>query len=99
MLVHVECKGVLKWVRIPMTDDCYDYFQLIQEGPTHRPIRHNLSFEENEHTPDGHLLHVSKDCLNLVTAASATHSSLSEVANAANRMNKKKRLFNSPLLF
>ena len=32
MLVQVECKGVLKWVRIPMKDDSYDYFQFIQEG-------------------------------------------------------------------
>ncbi|CAL8292674.1 unnamed protein product [Arctogadus glacialis] len=32
MLVQVECKGVLKWVRIPMKDDRYDYFQFIQEG-------------------------------------------------------------------
>ncbi|CAL8383707.1 unnamed protein product [Arctogadus glacialis] len=31
MLVQVECKGVLKWVRIPMKDDRYDYFQFIQE--------------------------------------------------------------------
>ncbi|XP_062396086.1 uncharacterized protein LOC134086912 [Sardina pilchardus] len=31
MLVQVECKGVLKWVRIPMKDDGYDYFQFIQE--------------------------------------------------------------------
>ncbi|XP_028420560.1 uncharacterized protein LOC114546094 [Perca flavescens] len=31
MLVQVECKGVLKWVRIPVKDDSYDYFQFIQE--------------------------------------------------------------------
>ncbi|KAJ8375057.1 hypothetical protein SKAU_G00056370 [Synaphobranchus kaupii] len=31
MLVQVEWKGVLKWVRIPMKDDFYDFFQFIQE--------------------------------------------------------------------
>ncbi|CAL9702426.1 unnamed protein product [Knipowitschia caucasica] len=31
MLVQVECKGVLKWVRVPMKEDHYDYFQFIQE--------------------------------------------------------------------
>ncbi|KAM4597229.1 uncharacterized protein V3H82_023060 [Fundulus diaphanus] len=31
MLVQVEYKGVQKWVRLPVTDDCYDYLKFIQE--------------------------------------------------------------------
>ncbi|KAG7459331.1 hypothetical protein MATL_G00209520 [Megalops atlanticus] len=31
MLVQVEFRGVQKWVRVPVTDDCYDYFKFIQE--------------------------------------------------------------------
>jgi len=32
MLVQVEYQGVQKWVRFPLTDDCYDYLKFIQEG-------------------------------------------------------------------
>ncbi|XP_058505767.1 uncharacterized protein LOC131472512 isoform X2 [Solea solea] len=31
MLVQVEHKSVKKWVRVPSTDDCYDYVKFIEE--------------------------------------------------------------------
>ncbi|XP_030608908.1 uncharacterized protein LOC115796684 isoform X1 [Archocentrus centrarchus] len=31
MLVQVEHQAVQKWVRVPVTDDCYDYLKFIQE--------------------------------------------------------------------
>ncbi|XP_051995024.1 uncharacterized protein LOC127652735 [Xyrauchen texanus] len=34
MLVQVEYEGNLKWVRIPIKNDCYDYYQFIQEAAT-----------------------------------------------------------------
>lgn len=32
MLVQVEYQTVQKWVRVPMTDDCYEYLKFMQEG-------------------------------------------------------------------
>ncbi|XP_051571183.1 uncharacterized protein LOC127450830 isoform X1 [Myxocyprinus asiaticus] len=34
MQVQVEYEGNLKWVRIPMKNDCYDYYQFVQEAST-----------------------------------------------------------------
>lgn len=41
MLVPVEFKGVSKWVRVPKTDDAYNYSEFLQGGNLSVVIKSN----------------------------------------------------------
>lgn len=41
MLIPVEFKGVSKWVRVPKTDDAYNYSEFLQGGNLSVVIKSN----------------------------------------------------------